>query len=88
MAEQTKPVDVLAEMDRISMELRGAGVHAGRLPAREHRNHLVVWGDEVLRLRAAFAELVEAAERVNALSIQSDAHVALRAALAAVHGGA
>ena len=55
---------VLAVLDRVSMELRGAGVSAGRLPAREHRNHLCEWGDDIHHARAAVAELEK---RGNAL---------------------
>lgn len=60
------PLDVLAVMLRVSDELRGSGVSAGRLPAREHRNHLCEWGDDIHRARAAVAELVSKSERVAA----------------------
>jgi hypothetical protein len=42
----------------------------------------------VLQLQRAVGELIEAADQVNALSIQSDAHRRLRAAVDHVKGGA
>lgn len=77
------PADVLAELERISIELRGTGVHAGRLVMREHRNSLVVWGDELIRARRAVAALIARnaeleAERDEAACLASDVVGSLR----------
>lgn len=68
------PANVLAVLDEVVADM------GGDLPGTQ--------GHELAQVRAAVAELVEAAKRVDALSIQSAAHGRLRAALAGVGGAA
>ena len=75
MADERKPVDVLAVLDEWI-----------RLAALTPET--VRMDRELRETRGAVAALIKTAEHVNAMSIQSDAHRALRAALAACRGGA